>query len=130
MFHPLFTIGHSTRSVDDFVELLRKRRCNSLLFAELRQLGHKRRCAIMRAEDLWWRCHRCIMTDYLITSGETVFHILRKDGIEPVQRTSAANHGRQARTTGSADLSSRSIVNATKADAEAKEKHFGGGTTE
>jgi hypothetical protein len=34
------------------------------------------------------------MTDYLIASGETVFHILRKGRIEPAQRTSAANSRR------------------------------------
>jgi uncharacterized protein (DUF488 family) len=30
----------------------------------------------MCAEAVWWRCHRRIITDYLIAAGETVFHIL------------------------------------------------------
>ena len=34
--------------------------------AHLRQLGHARRCAIMCAETVWWRCHRRIITDYLL----------------------------------------------------------------
>ena len=44
--------------------------------ARLRELGHERRCAIMCAEAVWWRCHRRIIADYLIAAGETVFHIL------------------------------------------------------
>ena len=43
---------------------------------ELRDLGHKRRSAVMCAEALWWRCHRRIIADYLICAGESVFHIL------------------------------------------------------
>ena len=43
---------------------------------ELRDLGHKRRSAIMCAEAVWWRCHRRIIADYLICAGESVFHIL------------------------------------------------------
>ena len=44
--------------------------------AELRNLGHERRSAIMCAETVWWRCHRRIIADYLICAGESVFHIL------------------------------------------------------
>lgn len=42
----------------------------------LRELGHRRRCAIMCAEAVWWRCHRRIITDYLLAGGEQVMHIL------------------------------------------------------
>jgi uncharacterized protein (DUF488 family) len=42
----------------------------------LRELGQRQRCAIMCAEAVWWRCHRRIITDYLIAVGEAVFHIL------------------------------------------------------
>jgi uncharacterized protein (DUF488 family) len=57
---------------------------------ELRELGHGRRCAIMCAETLWWRCHRRIIADYLLAAGEAVFHILRAGHIEPAQMTAAA----------------------------------------
>jgi uncharacterized protein (DUF488 family) len=57
---------------------------------ELRELGHARRCAIMCAETLWWRCHRRIIADYLLAAGEAVFHILRAGHIEPAQMTAAA----------------------------------------
>ena len=41
----------------------------------------------------WWRCHRRIIADYLIAAGETVFHILGKDRIEPARMTAAARPG-------------------------------------
>lgn len=61
--------------------------------ARLRDLGHARRCAIMCAEAVWWRCHRRIITDYLITAGESVFHILGPGHVEPASLTPAARPG-------------------------------------
>ncbi len=59
----------------------------------LRALGRERRCAIMCAEAVWWRCHRRIITDYLIAAGETVFHILGKGHIEPARMSEDARPG-------------------------------------
>ncbi len=53
-------------------------------------LGRERRCAIMCAEAMWWRCHRRIITDYLIADGESVFHVLSSNRIEPARMTEAA----------------------------------------
>ncbi|WP_375786984.1 DUF488 family protein [Bradyrhizobium sp. Pha-3] len=58
--------------------------------SRLRQLGHARRCVIMCAELLWWRCHRRLITDYLLAAGESVFHILGPDRIEQAKMTAAA----------------------------------------
>jgi uncharacterized protein (DUF488 family) len=58
--------------------------------ARLRALGRERRCAIMCAEAVWWRCHRRIIADYLISEGETVLHILAADRIVPATRTPGA----------------------------------------
>jgi uncharacterized protein (DUF488 family) len=55
--------------------------------ARLRALGAERRCAIMCAEAVWWRCHRRIIADYLIAAGEAVFHILSGDRTEPARLT-------------------------------------------
>jgi len=55
--------------------------------ARLRALGGERRCAIMCAEAVWWRCHRRIIADYLIAAGDAVFHILTDDRIQPAQLT-------------------------------------------
>jgi len=43
--------------------------------ARLRELGSVRHCVVMCAEAVWWRCHRRIITDYLLAAGEQVFHI-------------------------------------------------------
>lgn len=59
----------------------------------LRELGHATPCAIMCAEAVWWRCHRRIITDYLIAAGETVFHILGHNRIEQAHITDAARPG-------------------------------------
>jgi uncharacterized protein (DUF488 family) len=57
---------------------------------ELRGLGHAKLCAIMCAETLWWRCHRRIISDYLLASGESVFHILGPRHFEEAHITPAA----------------------------------------
>ena len=44
--------------------------------AELRALASERRVAIMCAEAVWWRCHRRIISDYLVAAGEEVRHIM------------------------------------------------------
>jgi len=61
--------------------------------ARLREIGHTTPCAIMCAEAVWWQCHRRIITDYLIAAGETVFHILAGNRVEPAQMTEAAEPG-------------------------------------
>jgi uncharacterized protein (DUF488 family) len=60
---------------------------------KLRKLGHSERCAIMCAETLWWRCHRRIISDYLIAASEVVFHILGPDHIARAFITTAAKLG-------------------------------------
>jgi uncharacterized protein (DUF488 family) len=59
-------------------------------FDRLRALGHERCCAIMCSEAVWWRCHRRIIADYLVSAGEDVFHILSSGRIEPATLTSFA----------------------------------------
>jgi uncharacterized protein (DUF488 family) len=55
----------------------------------LRRLGRSR-CAIMCAEAVWWRCHRRIIADYLLASGETVFHIMGPGRADPAKLTPGA----------------------------------------
>jgi uncharacterized protein (DUF488 family) len=61
----------------------------------LQELGQTQRCAVMCAEAVWWRCHRRIITDYLIAAGETVFHIVGPGHIERAGQTRAARAGPQ-----------------------------------
>jgi len=161
---PLFTIGHSTRSLADFVTLLRQVDVTLLVdvrsfprsrttpqfngdtlpdslaalgigYRHLRALGGRRhhrkgappslnsywrvlafrnyadyaeteefragldalralarddRCAIMCAEAVWWRCHRRIITDYLLASGTRVEHIMGSGQVVPATLTPGA----------------------------------------
>ena len=164
MAHPFFTIGHSTRTIDEFAELLnsqdvrivvdvrtvprsrtnpqfnqdtlteslarlgigyvhipalgglRGRRAemgaspNTIWKNEsfrnyadyamtepfmagllkLVEIGHAARSAIMCAETVWWRCHRRIIADYLVSHGERVMHILGRGRVDPAELSAAA----------------------------------------
>lgn len=57
---------------------------------QLIERGRVRRCAVMCSEAVWWRCHRRIIADYLIARGETVFHLMGTDRIEPARLTPGA----------------------------------------
>jgi uncharacterized protein (DUF488 family) len=58
--------------------------------AHLVEAGRDERCVIMCAEAVWWRCHRRIITDYLLAAGEAVFHIVSSDVPEPAVTTPEA----------------------------------------
>ena len=58
--------------------------------AQLRILGTRHHCAIMCAEAVWWRCHRRIIADYLLASGEQVFHILGRGHVDAASLTPGA----------------------------------------
>jgi uncharacterized protein (DUF488 family) len=58
--------------------------------AHLREGGRQRRCVVMCAEAVWWRCHRRIVADYLIARGETVFHIMGSGRQEVARLTPGA----------------------------------------
>ena len=59
-------------------------------FERLLKLGSEHRCAIMCAEAVWWRCHRRIITDYLLAAGKRVFHLMGTDKVEPAKMNEAA----------------------------------------
>jgi uncharacterized protein (DUF488 family) len=58
--------------------------------ARLRSLGARQRCVIMCAEAVWWRCHRRIITDYLLAGGDSVEHILGPSHVEAASLTPSA----------------------------------------
>jgi len=47
---------------------------------ELLAVARNAPCAIMCAEAVWWRCHRRIVTDYLLAAGHEVKHIMGPGG--------------------------------------------------
>jgi uncharacterized protein (DUF488 family) len=57
---------------------------------KLRALGHATRLTVMCAESLWWRCHRRIIADHLISAGEEVVHVLGPGHVEQARLTPAA----------------------------------------
>jgi uncharacterized protein (DUF488 family) len=57
---------------------------------ELLELSAGRRCAIMCAEAVWWRCHRRIISDYLLERGRNVLHLMGNGRVEPARLTAGA----------------------------------------
>jgi uncharacterized protein (DUF488 family) len=57
---------------------------------ELAALAKDHRCAIMCAEAVWWRCHRRIITDYLLAEDFPVKHIMGLDKVDPATLTQGA----------------------------------------
>lgn len=57
---------------------------------ELERLAINVRCAIMCSEAVWWRCHRRIISDYLLTRGWEVFHLMGHRRVEPAKLTAGA----------------------------------------
>ena len=60
-------------------------------FMRLRELADVQRCAIMCSEAVWWRCHRRIISDYLLAQGIAVLHIMGPHKIEPATLTPSAH---------------------------------------
>lgn len=59
-------------------------------FAELAAMTRRGTVAIMCAEAVWWRCHRRIVADYLLTAGFPVEHIFDAAKREPATLTPGA----------------------------------------
>ena len=47
-------------------------------------------CAVMCAEAVWWRCHRRIISDYLIAEGFRVLHIMGPGHVDIATLTKGA----------------------------------------
>ena len=57
---------------------------------ELVTLHSERRCAIMCAEAVWWRCHRRIIADHLLVRGIAVQHLMGPGRAQPAKLTPGA----------------------------------------
>jgi len=58
--------------------------------ARLLEIGSEKRTAMMCAEAVWWRCHRRIVSDYLLARGHTVLHIISEAEPKPAILTLGA----------------------------------------
>jgi uncharacterized protein (DUF488 family) len=59
-------------------------------FAALVALGSDRRLALMCSEAVWWRCHRRIITDYLLLNGHAVDHLMGPGQVDAATPTPGA----------------------------------------
>ena len=62
----------------------------SQAFSELLILGKSRKLALMCAEAVWWRCHRRIITDYLLLNGHPVQHLMEPGRMDAATPTPGA----------------------------------------
>ena len=58
--------------------------------AQLLKIAETKRTAMMCAEAVWWRCHRRIVSDYLLARGDAVLHILGEAEPKPAALTPGA----------------------------------------
>jgi uncharacterized protein (DUF488 family) len=56
-------------------------------FATLVETGTERRLALMCSEAVWWRCHRRIITDYLLLNGHEAEHLMGPGQTDPASPT-------------------------------------------
>ena len=59
-------------------------------FTQLLEMATDRRVAMMCAEAVWWRCHRWIVSDYLLARGHEVLHIVSAAAPKPAVLTPGA----------------------------------------
>lgn len=57
---------------------------------ELLGLAARSATVYMCAEAVWWRCHRCLLSDYLVAHGVEVLHILDARNLKPHKMTEGA----------------------------------------
>ena len=57
---------------------------------QLEEIAAATPCAVMCSEAVWWRCHRRIIADYLLSGGRSVLHLMGRGRIEPAKMTPGA----------------------------------------
>lgn len=78
--------NESFRSYADY--MLTKKFTDAI--GRLRDIARKKRVAIMCAEAVFWRCHRRLVSDYLVASGVIVEHIMPNGELRPHTLTRGA----------------------------------------
>lgn len=66
-------------------------------FQELLRLGRDHRVAMMCSEAVWWRCHRRIITDYLLLNGHPVDHLMAPGRVEAARPTTGVRRTGQGK---------------------------------
>ena len=78
--------NESFRGYADYMETAQFRSGIEPLLA----IASERRVAIMCSEAVWWRCHRSLISDVLLSRGQRVIHILDAKKSSEHSYTSAA----------------------------------------
>ncbi|WP_458759222.1 DUF488 domain-containing protein [Afipia sp. TerB] len=76
-------------------------------FDKLVRLGYEQRIALMCAEAVWWRCHRRIITDYLLLNGHDVDHLMALGNIDHAKPTLGAQRTERGKVIYPSDGSAR-----------------------
>ncbi|HRO15231.1 MAG TPA: DUF488 domain-containing protein [Paracoccus sp. (in: a-proteobacteria)] len=66
---------------------------------DLVTLGAGQRIAIMCSEAVWWRCHRRIITDYLLLNGHAVDHLMGPGHTDSASPTPGARRSEDGKVT-------------------------------
>jgi len=66
-------------------------------FGELIRLGRDQRLTLMCSEAVWWRCHRRIITDYLLLNGHEVDHLMAPGQVDRAKPTPGAQRTEQGK---------------------------------
>lgn len=66
-------------------------------FDELVHLGRDRRLALMCSEAVWWRCHRRIITDYLLLNDHAVDHLMAPGHVDHATPTPGSRRTAQGK---------------------------------
>src|SRR5579885_159078 len=86
----VYTVGHSTRSLDDFLALFAAHGVAGIgdvrSYPASRRPPHialaaERPTAVLCAEAVPWRCHRQLIADALVVRGVAVIHLLAPDAV-------------------------------------------------
>lgn len=60
---------------------------------QLLEIGNRKRTTFMCAEGLFWQCHRRLVSDFLLSKGITVEHIMSSGELRPHTLTEGARIG-------------------------------------
>jgi uncharacterized protein (DUF488 family) len=83
-------------------------------FEQLLTLGADRRVALMCAEAMWWRCHRRIITDYLVLNGRPVEHLMTPGRTQTASPTPGSVHRPDGKVVYPAEASGDEVIPADR----------------
>lgn len=93
---PVLNAGWRVRSFHNYADYALGDEFATAL-AKLMELGQTRHVALMCSEAVWWRCHRRIITDYILFNDHAVTHLMgpgQTDTAEPTPFARKTENGK------------------------------------